>query len=92
MVKSKKIKYDYIEMMSCPGGCVNGTAQIRVNKTREDIFNNIKRGFDNLFYENDLINKSINDINLIVEELKIDTVKFLQTFKEADFSKSDIDW
>lgn len=92
MVKSKKIKYDYIEIMSCPGGCVNGAAQIRVNKTREDIFNNIKRGFDNLFFDNDLIDKSINDINLIVEELKIDSAKFLQTFKEADFSKSDIDW
>ena len=92
MIKSKKIKYDYIEMMSCPGGCINGAAQIRVNKTRDDIFNDIKKGFNDLTYEEDIINKSINDIAQIVDELKIDFVNFEQTFKEADFSKSDIDW
>ena len=92
MIKSKKVKYDFIEMMSCPGGCVNGAAQIRVDKTRDDIFNDIKKGFNNLTFENDVINKSINDIDKLVEELKIDGIKFEQTFKEADFSKSDIDW
>ena len=92
MIKSKKVKYDFIEMMSCPGGCVNGAAQIRVDKTRDDIFNDIKKGFNDLTFENDVINKSINDINKLVEELKIDGIKFEQTFKEADFSKSDIDW
>ena len=38
------------------------------------------------------INKSINNISQIVEELKIDSNAFSQSFKEADFSKSDIDW
>ncbi|CAG0888365.1 unnamed protein product [Cyprideis torosa] len=28
-IKRKKCPYDYIEIMACPGGCVNGGAQIR---------------------------------------------------------------
>jgi iron only hydrogenase large subunit-like protein len=92
MIKSKKIKYDYVEMMACPGGCINGAGQIRVEKTRDDIFKDIKSGFENLSFEEDYINKSINNISQIVEELKIDSNTFSQSFKEADFSKSDIDW
>jgi iron only hydrogenase large subunit-like protein len=92
MIKSKKIKYDYVEMMACPGGCINGAGQIRVEKTRDDIFKDIKNGFENLSFEEDFINKSINNIGQIVEELKLDSNAFSQSFKEADFSKSDIDW
>ena len=92
MIKSKKIKYDYIEMMACPGGCINGAAQIRVDKTRDEIFNDIKNGYKNFIIQKDFISESINNICLLVEELKIDINKFIQTFKEADFSKSDIDW
>ena len=92
MIKSKKIKYDYVEMMACPGGCINGAGQIRVEKTRDDIFKDIKNGFENLNIEEDYINKSINNIGQIVEELKLDSNTFSQSFKEADFSKSDIDW
>ena len=92
MIKSKKIKYDYIEMMACPGGCINGAAQIRIDKSRDEIFNDIKNGFDDLSLENDFINESINNLSQIVEELKIDKNKFSQSFKEADFSMSDIDW
>ena len=92
MIKSKKIKYDYVEMMACPGGCINGAGQIRVEKTRDDIFKDIKNGFENLSFEEDYINKSINNIGQIVEELKLDSIAFSQSFKEADFSKSDIDW
>ena len=92
MIKSKKIKYDYVEMMACPGGCINGAGQIRVEKNRDDIFKDIKNGFEKLSFEDDYINKSINNIGQIVEELKIDSNAFSQSFKEADFSKSDIDW
>ena len=92
MIKSKKIRYDYVEMMACPGGCINGAAQIRVEKTRDEIFNNLKKGFENLPDKKENISESINMINQIVDELKIDKNKFTQTFKEADFSKSDIDW
>ena len=92
MIKSNNIKYDYIELMACPGGCINGAGQIRVEKTRDNIFNEINNGF-NYFKEgkND-IDKSINDIEKIVTEFNIDKNKFKQTFKEADFSKSDLDW
>ena len=92
MIKSKKIKYDYIEMMSCPGGCINGAAQLRVNKTRYDIFNDINNGFNYLSFEKYNINESINNISQIVSDLKININIFNQSFKEADFSKSDMDW
>ena len=92
MIKTKKIKYDYIEMMACPGGCINGAAQLRVDKTRDDIFIDIKNGFNDLTLEKYNIDKSINNISQIVEELKIDITLFNQSYKEADFSKSDMDW
>jgi hypothetical protein len=88
MIKSKKVKYDFIEMMSCPGGCVNGAAQIRVDKTRDDIFNDIKKGFNDLTFENDAINKSINDINKLVEELKITTKQSVKLqYKKDDLQE-----
>ena len=92
MIKSNKIKYDYIELMACHGGCINGAGQIRVEKNRDEIFNEINNGF-NYFKEDKLdIDKSINKIEEIIGELNIDKNQFRQTFKEADFSKSDMDW
>ena len=92
MIKSNKIKYDYIELMSCPGGCINGAGQIRVEKSWDDIFNEISDGF-NYFKEGKVdIENSINEIEVMVNELNINKDKFKQFFKEADFSKSDMDW
>ena len=92
MIKSNKMKYDYIELMACPGGCINGAGQIRVEKNRDDIFSEINNGF-NSFKEGEVdIDKSINNIDKIVCEYNIDRNLFKQTFKEADFSKSDMDW
>ena len=97
MIKSNKIKYDYIEIMACPGGCINGAGQIRVDKSREDIFNNINNEF-NYFKNNNNLNKdmidndSCREIEKIVEEYNIDKKMFEHFFKEADFSKSDMDW
>ena len=92
MIKSNKIKYDYVELMACPGGCINGAGQIRVEKTRDNIFNEINNGFNYFKEGKSDIDKSINDIEKIVTEFNIDKNKFKQTFKEADFSKSDLDW
>jgi iron only hydrogenase large subunit-like protein len=92
MIKSNNIKYDYIELMACPGGCINGAGQIRVEKTRDNIFNEINNGFNYFKEGKSDIEKSINDIEKIVTEFDIDKNKFKQTFKEADFSKSDLDW
>lgn len=98
MIKSNKIKYDYIEIMACPGGCINGAGQIRVEKSRDEVFNNIEKGFID-FKDNknnidiDLqMEKSVKEIEKTVEELNIDKNIFEQFFKEADFSKSDLDW
>ena len=98
MIKSNKIKYDYIEIMACPGGCINGAGQIRVEKSRDEVFNNIEKGFID-FKDNkknidiDLqMEKSVKEMEKIVEELNIDKNIFEQFFKEADFSKSDLDW
>jgi iron only hydrogenase large subunit-like protein len=92
MIKSKKIKYDYIEIMACPGGCINGAAQIRVDKTRDEIFNSLKNELEHLSLKKDIINESINKISRLIEEMKINESKFIQNFKEADFSKSDMEW
>ena len=92
-IKSSKNKYDYIELMACPGGCINGAGQIRVEKSRDDIFNQIKNGFDYFKEEEKTdIDISINEIEKIVCKLNIDKILFKQSFKEADFSKSDMDW
>lgn len=92
MINTKKIKYDYIELMSCPGGCINGAAQIKTDKTRDDIFNDINNGFDDLTLKKDFIYESINNISQTVKELKIDDNEFIQTFKEVNFSMSDFEW
>ena len=91
-IKTNKNKYDYIELMACPGGCINGAGQIRVEKSRDDIFNQIKNGFDYFKEGKTDIENSINEIETIVYELNIDRNIFKQSFKEADFSKSDMDW
>ena len=92
MIKANKIKYDYIELMACPGGCINGAGQIRVEKSRDDIFNQINKGFPCSEEIKIDIDKSINEIETIVCECNIDRNKFKQYFKEADFSKSDLEW
>ena len=92
MIKANKIKYDYIELMACPGGCINGAGQIRVEKSRDDIFNQINKGFPCSEEIKIDIDKSINEIETIVCECNIDRNKFKQYFKEADFTKSDLEW
>ena len=58
MIKANKMKYDYIELMACPGGCVNGggaplTSEpsfigVRTDKTYESDKNNkIRRSHEN---------------------------------------------
>ena len=91
-IKSNKNKYDYIELMACPGGCINGAGQIRVEKSRDDIFNQIKNGINYFKDGKTDIENSINEIEKIVCELSVDRSIFKQSFKEADFSKSDMDW
>ena len=92
MIKSSKIKYDYIELMACPGGCINGAGQMRIEKSRDDFFSEINNGF-NHFKEGKIdFENSINEIEKIISDVNIDRNIFKQSFKEADFSKSDLDW
>ena len=92
MIKSNKIKYDYIELMACPGGCINGAGQMRIEKSRDDFFSEINNGF-NHFKEGKIdFENSINNIEKIISDVNIDRNIFKQSFKEADFSKSDLDW
>ena len=95
-IKKKKIDYDFIEIMACPGGCLNGAGQIKfdkINKTREEFFNQISNELKKKEKPDlNLIKEKIKYIENIISELKIDISKFKQTFKETGFSKSDFDW
>ena len=91
MINTKIFKYDYIEMMSCPGGCINGAAQIKLFKTRDEFFNDIKNKYDDCSLDYNFMHE-LNKFSQIIEELNIDNSKFTQTFKEVDFSMSEIEW
>lgn len=42
-IKSGKRKYDFVEVMACPGGCVNGGGQIYVDYDKIDVEEVIKK-------------------------------------------------
>ncbi|MBQ7327904.1 MAG: (2Fe-2S)-binding protein [Clostridia bacterium] len=42
-IKSGKRKYDFVEVMACPGGCVNGGGQIYVDYDKVDVEEVIKK-------------------------------------------------
>jgi len=44
-IKRKKCMYDYVEIMACPGGCLNGGGQIKpkdLDMTSTDLLDNLK--------------------------------------------------
>jgi len=37
-IKSKRCTYNYVEIMACPGGCLNGSGQIKLeNEKPKDV-------------------------------------------------------
>ncbi|MDD6442532.1 MAG: [FeFe] hydrogenase, group A [bacterium] len=36
-IKNKEVQYDFVEVMACPGGCVNGGGQPYQDKNRDDM-------------------------------------------------------
>ena len=34
-IKQGKCDYDYVELMACPSGCINGGGQIKLNQYQE---------------------------------------------------------
>ncbi len=69
--KKDNIKYDYIEIMACPGGCLNGGAQYKSKdqfESSRDILKNIE---SKISLEAEPDHKDINKINLNLSNLTL---------------------
>ena len=90
-LKRKKINYDYIELMACPGGCINGGGQLREEssvprKLLNEINERIQKDKD---YYSQFIMNDYSLINIYVSQKK---EQFLQQFHEIEYSMTDLKW
>ncbi|GAB6169471.1 NADH-dependent [FeFe] hydrogenase, group A6 [Clostridium carnis] len=67
-INEGKIKYDFIEVMACPGGCIDGGGQPFIQSNREILKNRMKCIYNEdkekkirKAHENPMINKLYND-------------------------------
>ena len=89
-LKRKKLVYDYIELMACPGGCINGGGQIRETIPRKlltDISNKVNTDDK---YCAPFKSESFKEIEDILNQE--DKNKFIQTFHQIEFSMTDLKW
>ncbi|CDW83058.1 cytosolic fe-s cluster assembly factor narfl [Stylonychia lemnae] len=52
-IKRAKCEYDYVEIMACPGGCLNGGGQIKpaqMNMSPKDLLENLEHQIKNMEY------------------------------------------
>ena len=67
-----KIKYNYVEIMACPGGCINGGGQMRPtnqNETARDVLKRIEENVKkSLNQDDDKINRIGDDIKNLLKE------------------------
>ena len=89
--KNNKLNYDFIEIMACPGGCINGGGQIRENNQNRELLNYVNSKFDEkkIF---DFNNKNNNILFNFIYKNNFDKNIFYQKFKEIEFSMSDLQW
>lgn len=90
-LKRKKINYDYIELMACPGGCINGGGQLREEssiprKLINEINERIQKDKD---YYSEFIMSDYSLINSYVSQKK---EQFYQQFHEIEYSMTDLKW
>lgn len=71
-----KIKYSFIEIMACPGGCINGGGQMKPrdpNQTPRDVLKSIEDNLLEYNYDRDIskeletLRKLLNDSNVYTE-------------------------
>ena len=72
-----KIKYNYIEIMACPGGCINGGGQMRPNNQSETARDVLKRIEEN-------VKKSLNQDNEKINSIGEDIQNLLKEFTEQE--------
>ena len=89
-IKRNKLDYNYIELMACPGGCVNGGGQIKENNKNRELLKLISERLKNdtniISFKN--TEYKINDLlNIQVEENSLK-----QNFKAVEYSMSDLKW
>ncbi len=89
--KNNKLNYDFIEIMACPGGCINGGGQIRENNQNRELLNYVNSKIDEkkMF---DFNNKNNNILFNFIYKNNFDKNIFYQKFKEIEFSMSDLQW
>ena len=90
-LKRKKINYDYIELMACPGGCINGGGQLREEssiprKLINEINERIQKDKD---YYSEFIMSDYSLTNSYVSQKK---EQFYQQFHEIEYSMTDLKW
>ena len=88
--KNNKLNYDFIEIMACPGGCINGGGQIRENNKNRELLNFVNSKIDEKKFF-DFNNKNNILFNFIYKN-NFDKNNFYQKFKEIEFSMSDLQW
>jgi iron only hydrogenase large subunit-like protein len=73
-----KIKYSYIEIMACPGGCINGGGQMRsrTEETARDVLKNIEEGY--LKGHGEEFGLKEMDINVLQKYFKDSTLMFTE--------------
>ena len=89
-IKRNKLDYNYIELMACPGGCVNGGGQIKENNQNRELLKLISERLQN---DNNII--SFKNSEFKINELlniKIEENSYKQNFKAIEFSMSDLKW
>jgi iron only hydrogenase large subunit-like protein len=50
-IKTGKSDYDYVEIMACPSGCLNGGGQVKpkdLNMTPKDVIENLEMQYKNM--------------------------------------------
>ena len=89
-IKRNKLDYDYIELMACPGGCINGGGQIKENNQNRELLKLISEKLKN---DNNIISfkNSEYKINDLLN-IKVEENTFKQNFKAIEYSMSDLKW
>ena len=89
-IKRNKLDYDYIELMACPGGCINGGGQIKENNQNRELLKLISEKLKN---DNNIISFKNSEFKINdLLNIKVEENTFKQNFKAIEYSMSDLKW
>jgi iron only hydrogenase large subunit-like protein len=89
-IKRNKLDYDYIELMACPGGCINGGGQIKENNQNRELLKLISEKLKN---DNNIISFKNSEFKINdLLNIKVEENNFKQNFKAIEYTMSDLKW